>query len=288
MELKILSPTADGFIKAIDWNYEEIKAEMSEKVADYKMMVYSDDQIKEAKKDRAELNKLVKTLEDKRKEIKSLCLAPYEKFEKQMKELVSVVNEPISVIDEQIKAYEDEQRQKKIAEIKAYYDSKSCEIELDKFYDKKWENVSTSMSSIKEAIDKKCDEIEADMKILADETEYQFEAVEAYKNTLDIRYALNEIKRLKELAQRKSEYELFKSAQSEKTAQDDKTITEDDKVSEIANTEATEASEDNFIPDFAQIGDNRHWLTIKAHVDTANHAELIAYLDEKQIEYTIL
>ena len=53
MEFKIISPGADGFIKAIEWNNEEIKAEMAAKVADYKMMVYSDDQIKDAKKDRA-------------------------------------------------------------------------------------------------------------------------------------------------------------------------------------------------------------------------------------------
>ena len=31
MELKIYSPTEDGFIKAIEWNHEEIKNEVAEK-----------------------------------------------------------------------------------------------------------------------------------------------------------------------------------------------------------------------------------------------------------------
>ena len=159
MELKIISPTADGFIKAIEWNYEELKTEMAAKVADYKNLVYSDDQIKDAKKDRAELNKLIKAMEDKRKEIKVLCLEPYNNFEKQIKDLVAIVNEPIEIIDSQIKAYEEEQRQKKIAEIREYYAGKGCEIELEKFYDKKWENVSVTMAAVKTAIDAKVDEI---------------------------------------------------------------------------------------------------------------------------------
>ena len=114
MELRI-KQSPDDFIKTIDFNYDEIKAEMAEKVEMYKTIVYTDGQIKEAKADRAELNKMVKAMEDKRKEIKALCLAPYDKFEKQMKELVAVVNEPITVIDDQIKAYEAQQKENKRA-----------------------------------------------------------------------------------------------------------------------------------------------------------------------------
>lgn len=281
MELKIISPGADGFIKAIEFNYEEIKTEMANKVADYKAMVYSDDQIKDAKKDRAELNKLVKAMEDKRKEIKKLCLEPYNKFENQMKDLVAIVNEPIGIIDNQIKAYEDEQRQKKVAEIRDYYAGKGCEIELDRFYDKKWENASVTMTAVKTAIDSKVEEIEADLKILEAETEYSFEAIDAYKKTLDIRYAMSEIQRLKDLAKRKAEFEV----NSQKEPKVEEIPKEEVKVAENVTDVATE---DDFTPDFGIIGDNRHWVTIKAHVDTEHHAELLAFLDEKKIEYTVL
>lgn len=285
MELKIISPGAEGFVKAIEWNHEEIKAEMAAKVADYKMMVYSDDQITEAKKDRAELNKMVTALEDKRKEIKALCLDPYNKFEKQMKELVEIVKEPIGIIDKQVKEYEEEQRAKKVEEIKAYYATKECDIDLDKFYDKKWENTTVKIKAIKEQIDAKVEEINADLKILADEPDYQYEALEAYKNTLDIRYALGEIKRLKELAEKKAQFEAQKRAEAEKQPIVEDTPTQETK--EETSTGTTEP-QDNFIPNFGEIGDNRHWLTIKIHLDTAEHAELLAYLDEKRIDYTVL
>lgn len=281
MELKIISPTADGFIKAIEWNYEELKTEMAAKVADYKNLVYSDDQIKDAKKDRAELNKLIKAMEDKRKEIKVLCLEPYNNFEKQIKDLVAIVNEPIEIIDSQIKAYEEEQRQKKIAEIREYYAGKGCEIELEKFYDKKWENVSVTMAAVKTAIDAKVDEINADLKILGAETEYSFEAIDVYKKTLDIRYAMSEIQRLKDLAQRKAEHDALKRVQSENKPAEIETPKEPEKVIDATTN-------DDDLPDFGAIGDNRHWVTIKAHVDTDKHAELLAFLDHNKIEYTIL
>lgn len=114
MELKIYSPTEDGFIKAIEWNNEEIKREVADRVAHYKGLVYTDAQIPEAKKDHANLRKFAEALETKRKEVKKQCLAPYELFEKQVKEIVAIVNEPIALIDTQIKEYEQMKKDEKL------------------------------------------------------------------------------------------------------------------------------------------------------------------------------
>ena len=70
MELKIYNPQEEGFLKEIDWNYEELKIEIQGKANDYMNLVYTADQVKDAKKDRANLNKFVEALESKRKEIK--------------------------------------------------------------------------------------------------------------------------------------------------------------------------------------------------------------------------
>ena len=50
----------------ITWNYDELKAELAEKVQKYETMVYTEDQVKDAKADRANLNKLKKALNDER------------------------------------------------------------------------------------------------------------------------------------------------------------------------------------------------------------------------------
>lgn len=240
MELKV-TPSPDGFVKTIEFNHDEIKAEIAEKVAYYKTLVYTDDQIKDAKADRAELNKMVKTLEDKRKEIKALCLAPYDRFEKQMKELVAVVNEPIMLIDEQIKAYEAQKKDEKAEQIKVFFDTLDFNgITLEQIFDAKWLNATVSMSSIQDALTKRAQEIAVDMKTLADLPEYGFEALEMYKTTVDIRQALNEANRLSELAKKKAEA----------TAP----------VIDIPKPESVvvdDAPQDNFIPDFDAVTDNR-------------------------------
>ena len=70
MELIIYNPQEGDFLQQIDWNFEDLKGEISKKSQEYMNLVYSDSQIKEAKKDRATLRKLITALEDKRKQIK--------------------------------------------------------------------------------------------------------------------------------------------------------------------------------------------------------------------------
>lgn len=268
MELKIKQNPED-FIKTIDFNHDEIKAEMMEKVAMYKAIVYTDDQIKDAKADRAELNKLVKTLEDKRKEIKALCLAPYDKFEKQMKELVAVVNEPIAVIDDQIKAYEAQQKENKRAEIAAYFETLDFNgIKLEQVFDNKWLNATTSMASIKDALDKKAQEIAVDMKTLADLPEYGFEALEMYKSTVDIRQALNEANRLAELAKKKAEA----------TAPPVIEVPKPEPVVEDITPQ------DNFIPDFDAVVDNRVTAIFKIKATPEDIDRVEQFLSINKIE----
>ena len=117
MELKVKEL---DFPKLIEFNFEELKAEITAKAALYKNMVYTDDSIKQAKADKAALNKFITALEDKRKEVKKQCLQPYEAFEKQMKELVAIVNEPVQLIDSQGKAYEDKQKADKLEKIQEF------------------------------------------------------------------------------------------------------------------------------------------------------------------------
>ena len=48
MELKIISPTPEGFVKEILWNADEISKEIDEKIGYYKNLVYTEEQVTEA------------------------------------------------------------------------------------------------------------------------------------------------------------------------------------------------------------------------------------------------
>lgn len=217
MELQIISPSSDGFLKAIEWNHEEIKAEVAEKVEYYKTLVYTDDQVKDAKSDRAKLNAFVKALEDKRKEVKKKCLEPYEKFEKEMKEIISIVNEPIALIDTQIKGYEDEKKKKKYdAILSAWTEIEAPEgITLEKIYNPKWLNASVSLKKAVEEMTAKVEEIRNNLATLEKLPEFGFESKTVYLETLDMNRALSEGQRLAEIQRQKEEY---KKAQEEAKA----------------------------------------------------------------------
>lgn len=74
MELKIISPQENGFVEEIKWNNEELKAEIAAKMEDYRGLVFTEENISDAKKDRANLNKLKSAFEDERKRVKKLCM----------------------------------------------------------------------------------------------------------------------------------------------------------------------------------------------------------------------
>lgn len=209
MELKIYAPQETEFISEIKWNHEDIKKEVSAKVSYYKDLVYTDEQIKDAKADRATLNKFVTALEDKRKEIKKQCLAPYEAFERQMKEIVAIVQEPIALIDAQVKGYEEKQKQEKLEQVKALWDSMDHpeELTFEKVFMDKFLNASTSMKVVEQYFKDDITRFNRDMATIEKLPEYSFEAKQVYIATLSINQALDEAHRLSEVAKKKSEYE---------------------------------------------------------------------------------
>ena len=87
----------------------------------YNNLVVTEDAIRDAKTDRAALNKLRTAFDEKRKEVKKACLKPYEDFEKKTKELLEIVDQPILAIDTQVKAFEDAEIQNKRTAIERFY-----------------------------------------------------------------------------------------------------------------------------------------------------------------------
>ena len=220
MELKIYNPQADGFLKAIDWNFEELKEEITKKSSDYLNLVYSDDQIKDAKQDRTNLRKLVTALEDKRKEIKKEVMLPYEDFAVKEKELVEIINGAIENIDTQVKGYEEGKRQEKLTKVKEIY--KECIGDLDrtvpfeKIFKESWLNVSTTLKSIKEEIITIREKIDGDLKIINTENSpYVYEMKEEYLKDFDLMAAMAKKQQLEDTAKKKALYEEQKKQEAE-------------------------------------------------------------------------
>lgn len=229
MEFKIYNPQEDGFLQEIDWNYEELKTEIQKKANDYMNLVYTADQIKDAKKDRAKLNKFVTALEDKRKEIKKQVMQPYTAFEKQEKELIGIVNQAVANIDTQIKGYEEAVRQEKLEKVKEIYQNTIGDLDrtvpFEKIYKDSWLNVSTTLKFITTEIAEIRDKVDSDLKVInADTSPYVFEMKEEYLKAFDLNAAMMKKQKLEETAKKKA---LFEEDQKQKEEQKQQQLKEE-------------------------------------------------------------
>lgn len=226
MELRILSPMEDGFVKKIEWNNEELKEAISAKVQDYKGLQYTEETIKEAKKDKATLNKLRDAIETERKRIKKQCMAPYELFEKQVKEVLAIIDEPIQLIDSQIKEVEEQRRLEKKQKVLEIYEENIGNLKgilpFAKVFKNEYLNVSKSLKSITEEITALISKVNQDMDVIEElDTKYELQVKDTYVKTLDLSMALRENARLEEverkLAERRAQQERER-AEAEKRA----------------------------------------------------------------------
>lgn len=225
----------------IDFNYEELKAELISKVSFYETLVYTDDQIKDAKADKANLNKLKKALNDERIRKEKEYMQPFNVFKAQINEIIGIIDKPIAVIDEQVKAYDEKrkaEKQKAIEELFATIGFQNF-VTLEKIWDPKWLNASVSMKSIEDQMKSKMYEIGNGVLTLSQLPEFGFEATEVFKETLDINKAISEAKRMSEIAKAKAEAEARRKAAEEarKAAEEARKAEEERKAQEKAAEE---------------------------------------------------
>ena len=108
MELRINEVTTP---KQITFNYDELKQELTEKMAFYEALVYTDEQVKDAKTDRASLNKLKKSLNDERLRQEREYMKPFNTFKAQINEIIGIIDKPVALIDKQVKEFEEKKKQ---------------------------------------------------------------------------------------------------------------------------------------------------------------------------------
>ena len=192
LELKITSPSPDGFVKEILWNADEISEEIEKRIGYYKNLVYTDAQVVEAKKDRATLNKFIAALKAKDAEIKKLCLAPYDAFHARMQQLIAQVEEPAELIDKQVKAFEEDQKRQKHDAIEELFKSKGFQpwVKLDRIWNPKWLNKSYSIKQVDDDMNKTMYKIGEDIFLINKQGDGVQAALSEYKRTLDVRAAV--------------------------------------------------------------------------------------------------
>ena len=113
--------------------YKALLTTAQKRADEISSIVVSEDTIKSSKKIVADLKKTVNVLEDKRKEIKKSILIPYNSFEQQVKEIVSVINGADTIVRTQIRELEEKERDDKEDEIEELFSEKVSNYSFKEF-----------------------------------------------------------------------------------------------------------------------------------------------------------
>lgn len=229
-ELQVVVSQVPG---RIEFNYEEIKENLAAQMELYKDIQLTEETSVEGKKDIATLRKIKKAIDDKRIEVKKDCLKPYMEFEKKANELTALIDDPINLIDKQVKVFEEQKKAEKKKKIRAAYDeligSLGEYLPFDKIYDSKWENTAVTMKSVKEKLEEVISSTDMAVKSITDmNSEAVPKALEQYRTNLSLADAISYINRYEH---QKAEI-LRKEEEKRKAEEERKRIAEENRLKE--------------------------------------------------------
>lgn len=197
---------------------QQIKADITARVETTLSLVCTEDTIKAVKEERANLNKELKLWEEKRKEVKKAVLTPYEQFEAVYKDCISdIFKKADTDLKVKIDSVETELKEKKAAEVKAYFEeylaSKNITMPLTFECTNINVTLSASLKSLKEQaktfIDRVCDDLD-----LIETQEYKDEIYLEYNSA----YFLNVAGAITTVVNRRKAIEEAKAREEERRA----------------------------------------------------------------------
>lgn len=167
----------------------QIRSIVKEKMKVYECITYTENDIKEAKADRAMINKSSKALNDTRIELEKIYMQPFNKFKDVVKDTCDMLDLTSNSIDLQIKKFEQEEKDAKMKQIRDYFDENNeYLINFDRCFKSNWLNKNKGIAVVKAEINEVFELVEADFDKLKEHfySEPCYTAViDRYQNTLD-------------------------------------------------------------------------------------------------------
>lgn len=189
-------------LPAIRWNEDEVQQNLNEMLAAYTGRVYTPETIKDAKADRAAVNKLDKQLSDAARSAKTFYMNPLDEFLQCTKQMQAQCKRVSGAIDAQVKAVEEAERQDKADALRAVYADCIGElrelIPFDRLLVPQWLNKTYDLAKAGRELRLNVETRRKELKIIQDTCGEDTEACKLeYLRVLDLNAALAEHLRLK-------------------------------------------------------------------------------------------
>ena len=181
---------------------------------------YSEDNVDQAKADRAILNKAAKELNDRRIQLERDWNAPLQDFKSIIGDTVKMIADGSAKIDAVVKGVESKAKAEKRAAIEELWERKGITLlPLSKMWDDRWLNKTKRLPAVEKEIGEKLLKIEAELDTLAAVDTEDGDVLRAYYlDCLDLQRTLTYSATLKNNRQRLQEEQARRQAEAEAQA----------------------------------------------------------------------
>lgn len=225
----------------VSCNFEEVEAYIKDLLKEYDGAIFTEESKGYAKKELAKLRAEKKELNDNLRDAKKKYMAPWDTFEPNVKELINLFDEPITLIDGQVKAFEEDRIAQKKALIEAIYTELVGDladiIPLERIYNPKWENATTKEKAIREEVLAQATAARIALNTIRGmRSDAESKALDVYKQTLSLPEAIScinayeaqkaEILRKEQERQREEELERIRREERKKLEAERKALEE--------------------------------------------------------------
>lgn len=199
-------------------NAKQIRDMVKNALPMYDISNYNDDNIEQAKKDKAALNKAAKSLNAKRLEFEKEFMKPFSEFKEVVSETVQLISECSLKIDNVVKQNEQAYKDTKKAAIIDYFEANNANlVDFNKIFKEAWLNKTVKEKNVFTDIDNILAGIESDIQTIESMPEDADVLRTYYLDTLNINNTIQYGSRLKEQRERaKSAEEARKKAEEER------------------------------------------------------------------------
>ena len=168
-EIRMITDLDKAVPQSIDFNFEGVKAWLSENLSVYRNMVVTEDAIAAAKTDKAKIRKISSAISEQRIAVKKRYLEPYQVFEANMKELSGMCDEASKNIDDQLKKFDEQRKAQKRNDLLAFYQTQNAPawLTFERIENPRWMNVTFSMDEAQKEITEKVNAVNADVESIS-------------------------------------------------------------------------------------------------------------------------
>lgn len=191
IEFRITSDLQELRKQAIEANFDETKAWLTENLEPLRTMAVTPESMSQCKQYRASIRKVSARIDESRKMAKAAALEAYSSFEAKCKELTALCEEAANALDVQIKAMEEAAKQEKKDRLAAYFAQVVGDmaewLTFDDCFSPKWLNATYAESTAQMDVCAAIDRCRADLNaIRALHSEFETTLLDEYTRTRNI------------------------------------------------------------------------------------------------------